>query len=119
MSEDHRSLTGDLLALAGVVIFGLGPVLTWIFPERYPKVQITPLAVGAVLGWVGFYLKDPKGAKEGGNFLVGATSRIVQVFRTGKGDTTVITTTTEVSQAPQSPSDESVSGGTTTGEEGK
>ena len=45
------------------------------------------LLVALVIGFVGMYILSPKGAKDGGQFLVNNTIRVIQVIRSGRRKT--------------------------------
>lgn len=93
----HRPWTGYLLAAIGVavLVFQIGlyfyGALTHVDYQVYRPVSY----LGMVLGFVGFYMIQPKGALEGASFLRDTAVAIISVVRTGKraGDAVAVEVT--------------------------
>lgn len=82
MKLTARGLGGRFLAAIGVLVV-LGEVAlhfaSWYFEKAY-EMNHGVLLVGAVVGFVGFYMLDPKAAEGGAGFLVGAGERIAKAL---------------------------------------
>lgn len=81
---------GLLIAVAEVAIHIYGKVTG----HRYDIGHID-LFVALVIGFVGMYILSPKGAKDGGQFLVNNTIRVIQVIRSGRRKTDVVNAVVE------------------------
>lgn len=79
----RRAIGPALLATVGIVVMLTGIGLHWWRPDRHAEVEWIPQLIGAAIAFAGFYGMDPKGAKDGGAFLVDAGTRIVGVIRPG------------------------------------
>lgn len=99
MTPKRRHSVGPtLLATIGIAVMLIGIGLRWWRPDRYTEIEWVPQLIGAAIAFVGFYAMDPRGAKDGGAFIVDAGTRIVSVIRGGRRatDPPVVTPTAEV-----------------------
>lgn len=95
MTLRSYKLTGRLLATLGLLLM-LAEAGTYYY-YRYARnehydVNVTLLLLGAVLGFVGFYVLDNKRALEAGQFLVQSATGVLAVVRGGakrSGDTVI------------------------------
>lgn len=92
-----------LLAAVGISVMLTGIALHWWRPDRHTEVEWVPQLIGAAIAFAGFYAMDPRGAKDGGGFLIDAGTKIVGVIRTGKRATDPIVTVTKAVDAPRTP----------------
>lgn len=79
----RQPLGAILLATIGILVMLTGIGLHWWRPEQHSKVEWIPQLIGAAIAFVGFYGMDPKGAKDGGAFIIDAGTRIVGLVRPG------------------------------------
>lgn len=70
---------GVLIALSEVAVHIYGKVTGKMFDTGH-----VDLLIALVFGFVGMYVLSPKGAKDGGQFLVNSTVRVIQVIRSGR-----------------------------------
>lgn len=81
----RRQIGPILLATLGVLVMLTGLGLHW-WSEAHGvahKLEWIPQLIGAAIAFVGFYGMDPKGAKDGGAFIIDAGTRIVGAIRPG------------------------------------
>ena len=79
-----RAVWGSLLAAIGVGVLLVELVRYWRYEH---PIHPAPIVIGCIIGFVGFYLLDPKGAEDGGGFLVTSAVRIIGVVRGGRRST--------------------------------
>lgn len=84
---------GLLIALSEVAIHFYGKVMG----HKYDAGHMD-LFVALVIGFVGMYILSPKGAKDGGQFLVNNTIRVIQVIRSGRRKTDIVNAVVEDEQ---------------------
>ena len=70
---------GILIALAEVAVHIYGKVSGKLYDTGH-----VDLLIALVFGFVGMYVISPKGAKDGGQFLINSTIRVIQVIRFGR-----------------------------------
>lgn len=93
MGVPRKWRVGPLLATTGVLIVlatvGFHGWLEYARPDQNHEFVIIPLVVGAILGWWGFYLINPKMATDGAAIVVDAAERLKDVHfeRTGRRST--------------------------------
>lgn len=81
----HRAIGPVLLATLGILVMLTGLGLHW-WSEAHGqahKLEWIPQLIGAAIAFAGFYGMDPKGAKDGGTFILDAGTRIVGAIRPG------------------------------------
>jgi hypothetical protein len=84
MTPKRRRAVGPvLLAATGIAVMLTGIGLHWWNPDRHGQIEWIPQLIGAAIAFVGFYGMDPKGAKDGGAFIVDAGTRIVGMIQPG------------------------------------
>jgi hypothetical protein len=95
-----RRWGGSLLAGLGVAVLLVEVILSrWI---RDDGISWSTVAVGSIIGYVGFSLLNGRAARQQGQFLVDSTVRIVGTIRKGR-QTQVLTTITEPPQPDAAP----------------
>jgi hypothetical protein len=82
----HRPWTGYLLAGIGVAVLLSEVSLHYYgyFHHTEYTLNHPVLYVGLVIGFVGFYMINPKGAESGTNILSRTVIGLIEVVRTGK-----------------------------------
>lgn len=90
---NNRERAGAVLSLLGVLTL-VASVVHYFIDGHRPDWVI--LIIGATIGFVGFYLLDPKGAEAVEGTVTGTAVQILSVIRMGrrKSDTVVTTATT-------------------------
>lgn len=85
----NRPKSGYALIALAIVIEGIELARYWLI--NHP-LHIPPQAIAGVIGFVGFYIRNPRQTKEGAMILVDIGTRIIGVIRTGKraGDVKVV-----------------------------
>jgi hypothetical protein len=81
---------GLLIALVEVAVHIYGK-----FTGHRYDIGHVDLLIALVIGFVGMYILSPKGAKDGGQFLVNNTIRVIQVIRSGRRKTDVVNAVVE------------------------
>lgn len=73
-------------AAVACIAIGVFPFLAEMYRYYVRNVPIRggPMAIGALFGFVGFYLLDPKDSLTGGSFIVNSTVAIIGVIRGGR-----------------------------------
>lgn len=100
MTPRRRHAVGAvLLAVIGIAVMLTGMALHFWKPDLY-QLEWSVQLIGAAIAFAGFYAMDPKGAKDGGGFLVDAGTRILSVVREGRRATDPIV----VKEVPVDPS---------------
>jgi hypothetical protein len=100
-----RNAGPTLLAVVGILVMLTGMAFHFWRPDLYPLEWSVQL-IGAAIAFAGFYAMDSTRAKDGGNFLIDAGTRIVGVIRTGgrrNTDPPVLTPVTPATPAPLVP----------------
>lgn len=95
----RRAIGPILLATIGIAVMLTGLALHWWAEARGQAhtLEWIPQFIGAVIAFAGFYRMDPKGAKDGGTFILDAGTRIVGLIQPGgrrSTDTPVVTPAT-------------------------
>lgn len=85
----HRPWTGYLLAAIGVVVLlaEVGMHFYGYFHGIDYELNHPVLYVAMIIGFVGFYMINPKGAEGGSNILTRDITEIISVIRTGRRST--------------------------------
>jgi hypothetical protein len=102
----RRALGPALLATVGILVMLTGIGLHWWNPERHGEIEWIPQLIGAAIAFVGFYGMDPKGAKDGGAFIVDAGTRIFGMVQPGGRRATDPPVVTPVQPVDGTPLDE-------------
>jgi hypothetical protein len=81
----RRAIGPVLLATIGVAVMLTGIGLHWWAEARGQAhtLEWIPQFIGATIAFAGFYRMDPKGAKDGGAFILDAGTRIVGMIQPG------------------------------------
>jgi len=79
-----------LIALAEIAIHLYGKLT-----GHHYDIGHIDMFVALVIGFVGMYVLSPKGAKDGGQFLVNNTIRVIQVIRSGRRKSDPVTAVVE------------------------
>lgn len=77
-----RPYAAILFVSLGLAIWGVELVLHWIEPGR--AIGGVPIALGSVLGFVGFYLLDHTDAKDGATFVIDKGIAFIGAVRGGR-----------------------------------
>lgn len=111
MKDHNRSKTGIALAATGVfvLLFEIGLHFYGYFHGTDYELNHPVLYVAIMIGFVGFYMLDPKKAEDGSGIISRTVIGVISVIRTGKTGQTVevqVTkpTTTVSTQIPIPPS---------------
>jgi hypothetical protein len=81
-----RERVGGLIATLGVLAMLVELVRHWMTDA---PIQAFPVVIGALLGFVGFYLITPNDAKDAGGFVEGFTVKVLRTLRGGRATTEV------------------------------
>jgi len=87
--ETKRPRSAFALILMAVVIVTIEMVRYWLLGH---PLHWQPEAIAFVVGFVGFYIRNPKQTREGAMILLNGATGLIAVFRTGKraGDVKVV-----------------------------
>lgn len=104
----HRPWIGYLLAALGVAVllFSLALHFYSYFGGAKYELNYPVIYVGMLIGFVGFYMINPKGAEGGTNILTRTVVAIISVVRSGKSAASA-TTTVEVTPVHDGVADKS------------
>jgi hypothetical protein len=93
----HRPWTGYLLAAIGVLVllFEVGLHFYGYFHHTEYELNHPVLYVAMVIGFVGFYMINPKGAEGGTDILTRTVVAVISVIRSGKATTAIQVTPVE------------------------
>lgn len=94
MRPRKRNVGPTLLAVVGILVMLTGMAFHYWRPDLYP-IEWSVQLIGASLAFAGFYAMDSTRAKDGGNFLVDAGTKIIGVIRTGQRATDPVVTVTK------------------------
>lgn len=98
MAMQRARFWGGLFLVGIALLISLSEIAIHIYGKftghRYDVGHID-LLVALVIGFVGMYILSPKGAKDGGQFLVNNTIRVIQVIRSGRRKTDSVTAIVE------------------------
>lgn len=86
MAVRTKTIVGGFFAAIGTIVVLSEVAMHFVAEVSSIKYEMNHvvLLVGAILGFVGFFMLDRKGAEEGGGFLVNSATRIIGVIRTGR-----------------------------------
>lgn len=96
----RRAFVG--LAALGILVLLVELVRYWLTGH---SIHGWPVAIGCIVGFVGFYGLDPKEARDGGAFIVSSAVSIIGTIRSGRRSTDV-----RAVVAPSNPEDVSGAG---------
>lgn len=109
MGINDRKVAGRALAALGVLVVLAEVILhfvSWYFSREY-ELNHGIVLVGAVIGFVGFYMLDPMSAQGGAGVIVDSATRIIQSLpRFGRRSTDAVAvpgSTTAVVALPTEP----------------
>jgi len=87
MTHQRARFWGGLFLVSVALLIALSEIGIHLYGKitghRYETGHMD-LFVALVIGFVGMYVLSPRGAKDGGQFLVNNTIRVIQVIRTGR-----------------------------------
>lgn len=76
-----RTICGSVLAVLGLAVLLVELVRYWTL--NHP-IHAWPVCIGCVIGFVGFFIVNPKEAKDGAQVVVDSTVRVIGVVRGGR-----------------------------------
>lgn len=76
-----RTICGSVLAVLGLSVLLVELVRYWTL--NHP-IHAWPVCIGCVIGFVGFFIVNPKEAKDGAQVVVDSTVRVIGVVRGGR-----------------------------------
>lgn len=104
MNSQRARFWGGLSLVSIAVLIALAEVVIHIYGKyngKHYDVGHIDLLVALVIGFVGMYVLSPKGAKDGGQFLVDNALRVITVIRSGRRKTDMMKVVVENQEGQQ------------------
>lgn len=79
-----RQRAGGFLVTLGIAILLVELIRYWL---KGHAIHAWPVVIGSAIGFVGFYMLDPGGAKDGAGVIEDFTVRVLAVIRSGRRST--------------------------------